>query len=374
MVLKLVTILGTRPEIIRLSCFIREADKYFDHKIIHTGQNYDANLKDMFFEEMKIRKPDYYLNCIGKNIGATIGNIISKTYDLFLELKPDCVLVLGDTNSALAVYGAKRLKIPVFHCEASQRSFSELLPEEINRRLVDHISDVNLCYSETARRNLIKEGFRLDMLFVVSSPMKEVLDYYKKDIMSSTILQKLNLTPNKYFLLSLHREQHVDDQKVFFQLIDAIDKVCEKYKLPIVFSIHPRTQKKLDENNITLNPLVLGMPAMGFMDYNKLQMNALCVLSESGSISEESSILSFPAVTLRESIERQEAIDKGNIILGNLKSETILDSINIAINTHVKDNDIIPYDYKDNNFSIRVIKIIQGYTPVVNKIIWFKDY
>lgn len=374
MVFKLMTILGTRPEIIRLSCFIREADKYFNQILVHTGQNYDKNLKDIFFEEMKIRQPDYYLECVGKNVGETVGNIISKTYDLMLELKPDCVLVLGDTNSALAVYGAKRLKIPVFHCEASQRSFNDLLPEEVNRRLVDHISDINLCYSETARRNLIREGFRQDHLFVVSSPLNEVLNHYKEGIMASKILEKLNLEPNKYFVLSLHREQHVDDEKIFYQILDAIDKVCEKYKLPIVFSIHPRTQKKLNEKKIILNDLVLAMPAMGFFDYNFLQINALCVLSDSGSDPESSSILSFPAVILRDSIERQEAIDKGTIIMGNLKSETILDSINIAINTHVKNNTIIPYDYKDDNFSTRVIKIIQGYTPIINKIIWFKDY
>lgn len=373
MVFKIITLIGTRPEIIRLSRFIEQADKYFNQILIHSGQNYSTNLGDIFFDEMKIRKPDHYLDVIGDHLGETMGNIISKSYDIFQKLKPDCLVILGDTNTGLAVISAKRLKIPIFHIESGQRSQNENLPEEINRRIIDHSSDINLCYSENSRRNLIKEGLRIDHIFVIGSPMKEVLDYYYQDILNSKIMDKLKLDKNKFFVLSLHREQHIDEDKIFNQLINSLDQICHKYNLPIIFSTHPRTLKKLEGKNIHLNPLVKVIPALGFFDFCNLEINSLCVLSDSGSEPEIAPILNYPIVSIRDSTERQEAIDKGNIILGNLKSETILDSINIAINTHNKQNKIMPYDYMDDNVSIKIIKIIQSYVPIVNKVIWFKN-
>lgn len=371
--MKLVTILGTRPEIIRLSCFIKKADKYFEHILVHTGQNWDKNLNDIFFEEMEIRKPNYFLNCVGKNLGETIGNIISKSYDILMEIKPDALLILGDTNSCLSALSAKRLKIPIFHVESSQRCFDFNVPEEINRKIIDHISDINLCYSETARRNLIAEGFKIENLFVVGSPLTEVLETYKLNITESKILEKLNLKKNDYILLSLHREENIDIEKNFNKVVKTINKVAEKYNIPIIFSTHPRTKKKLNDKNIILNKNIISMEPFGFFDYCNLQMNALCVLSDSGSIFEESAILNFPAVSFRTSNERQETIDKGNIVMGNIKAEYVLPSIDIAIKLFDKNNKILPYDYKDNNVSTKLIKIIQGYTPIINKYTWFKD-
>ncbi len=372
MKLKLLTVVGTRPEVIRLSCIIKKLDKYFNHVLAHTGQNWDKNLYNIFFDQMKIRYPDHYLDVVGKNLGETVGNIISKTYDLFQKEKPDALLILGDTNSCLCALSAKRLKIPVFHIEAGNRSFNENLPEEINRRIVDHISDINLCYSENARRNLIREGLRSDHVFVIGSPMTEVIETYKQDILDSNILIRLNLKPNKFFVLSMHREENIDNDKILRQLIDYLDNVCIKYKLPVIFSTHPRTSKKLESKKIKLHPLIISVPPFGYFDYCKLQTNALCVLSDSGSLYEEASILNFPAVSLRDSTERQEAIDKGNVILGNLHPNNIINSIDITLDTFKPSNKIKSYDYMDNNISMKVIKIIQGYTDIINKIIWFK--
>ena len=372
MKLKLLTVVGTRPEIIRLSCIIKKLDKYFNHILTHTGQNWDKNLYNVFFDEMNIRYPNHYLDVVGKNLGETVGNIISKTYDLFQKEKPDALLILGDTNSCLCALSAKRLKIPVFHIEAGNRSFNENLPEEINRRIVDHISDINLCYSENARRNLIREGLRSDHVFVIGSPMTEVIETYKQDINKSKILTKLNLEPNKFFVLSMHREENIDNDKSLKQLVESLYSVCEKYKLSIIFSTHPRTSKKLKSKGIKLHPLIISVPPFGYFDYCKLQINALCVLSDSGSLYEEASILNFPAVSLRDSTERQEVIDKGTVILGNLNSNNIINSIDMTLDTFKLSSKIIPYDYMDNNISMKVVKIIQGYTDIINKVIWFK--
>lgn len=373
--MRLVTIIGTRPEIIRLACIINKADECFDHILVHTGQNWDKNLNDIFFEELGIRKPDYFLNSVGKNLGETIGNIISKSYDLFTEIKPDALLVLGDTNSGLSVISAKRLKIPIFHMEAGQRCFDLMVPEEINRKIIDHTSDINLCYSENARRNLVSEGFKKEHLFVTGSPLTEVLAKFSQNINNSKILTKLNLKERNYILLSLHREENIDIPENFIKVIDSVNKLGEKYQIPIIFSTHPRTKKKLTENNISLNENIFSMVPFGLFDYCKLQINAICVLSDSGSLFEEAALLHFPAVSFRTSNERQETIDKGNVIMGNLNAVDVLSSVELAIklfepNTKIK---ILPSDYIDENVSSKIIKIVQGYAPIVNKYVWFRN-
>lgn len=370
--MKLVTVVGTRPEIIRLACIIREADKYFEHILVHTGQNWDKQLNDVFFDEMEIRKPDYFLNVVGSNLGETMGNVISKTYDLFLNIKPDCLLILGDTNSALCAISAKRLKIPIFHMEAGNRCYDLNVPEEINRKIVDHISDINLPYTENSRRYLLNEGVRGDHIFVTGTPLKEVLDYYKDNILKSDILNKLQLEKQRYILLSCHREENIDIEKNFNELLNSLDSVCEKYKVPVIFSTHPRTKNKLEINNIKLNELIRSVKPFGFFDYCHLQLNALCVLSDSGSLSEEASILNFPAVSFRTSTERPEALDKGNIIIGNIKANNVIESINMAIKIFDKNKTIKSLDYNDNNVSEKVIKIIQSYTPIINRVTWNK--
>lgn len=372
MKLKLVTVVGTRPEIIRLACIIREADKYFDHILVHTGQNWDKQLSDVFFEELQIRKPDYFLNVVGTNLGETMGNIISKSYNLFTELKPDCLLILGDTNSALSTISAKRLKIPIFHMEAGNRCFDQNVPEEINRKIVDHIADINLPYTENSRRYLLNEGFRGDHMFVTGTPIKEVLDYYKTEITNSGILGQLNLEKNKYILLSCHREENIDIDSNFNELIKTLDIICDTFKMPVIFSTHPRTRNKLQQKNIKLNDLIRSIPPFGFFDYCNLQLNAFCTLSDSGSVSEEASILNFPAVSFRTSTERPEALDKGNIVIGNIKSQYVVNSINMATQMMDKYKTIKSADYCDDNVSEKVIKIIQSYTPIINKVIWYK--
>ncbi|QKF93567.1 UDP-N-acetylglucosamine 2-epimerase WecB-like protein [Fadolivirus algeromassiliense] len=371
--MKLVTIVGTRPELIRLSRIINEADKYFDHILVHTGQNYDKQLNDIFFDEMKIRKPDYYLNVVGNNLGETMGNVISKSYDLFVKLMPDCLLILGDTNSALCAISAKRLKIPIFHMEAGNRCFDLNVPEEINRKIVDHISDVNLPYTENSRRYLLDEGVHGKYVFVTGTPLMEVLEYYKNDILNSNILNKLELKEKQYILLSCHREENIDIDKNFNELLSSLEAVCDKYNVPIIFSTHPRTKKKLQKNNVSLHPLIRSVEPFGFFDYCNLQLNALCVLSDSGSLSEEASILNFPAVSFRTSTERPEALDKGNIIIGNIKAQNVIDSINISIKMFDKSKNIKSLDYTDSNVSEKVIKIIQSYTPIINKTVWYKN-
>ena len=371
--LKLMTILGTRPEIIRLSEIIKKADKYFEHILVHTGQNWDYTLNKVFFDDLELREPDYYLDSVGNNLGETIGNIISKSYEILEKEKPDALLLLGDTNSALSAIAAKRLKVPIFHMEAGNRCFDQNLPEEINRKIVDHISDINLPYTENSRRYLLAEGFRKEHIFVTGSPMTEVLEINKEKIENNDILEKLNLKPNKYILLSIHREENVDKEETFSNLIESINEVAEVYKLPIIFSVHPRTQKKLKERKVKFNSLVQEMKPFGFFDYCNLQKNSFCVLSDSGTLSEESAILEFPAISIRTSTERPEVIDKGNIILAGIKKDEVLSSLEIATEMFKTDNKKVkPYDYLDNNVSDKVIKVIRSYTDIVDRVIWGK--
>lgn len=371
--LKLMTILGTRPEIIRLSEIIKKADKYFEHILVHTGQNWDYTLNKVFFDDLELREPDYYLDSVGNNLGETIGNIISKSYEILEKEKPDALLLLGDTNSALSAIAAKRLKVPIFHMEAGNRCFDQNLPEEINRKIVDHISDINLPYTENSRRYLLAEGFRKEHIFVTGSPMTEVLEINKEKIENSDILEKLNLKSNKYILLSAHREENVDKEETFNNLIASINEVAEVYKLPIIFSVHPRTQKKLKERKVKFNSLVQEMKPFGFFDYCNLQKNSFCVLSDSGTLSEESAILEFPGISIRTSTERPEVIDKGNIILAGIKKDEVLSSLEIATEMFKTDNKKVkPYDYLDNNVSDKVIKVIRSYTDIVDRVIWGK--
>ncbi|WP_303189566.1 non-hydrolyzing UDP-N-acetylglucosamine 2-epimerase [Fusobacterium ulcerans] len=372
--LKLMTILGTRPEIIRLSEIIKKADKYFEHILVHTGQNWDYTLNKVFFDDLELREPDYYLDSVGNNLGETIGNIISKSYEILEKEKPDALLLLGDTNSSLSAIAAKRLKVPIFHMEAGNRCFDQNLPEEINRKIVDHISDINLPYTENSRRYLLAEGFRKEHIFVTGSPMTEVLEINKEKIENSDILERLNLKPNKYILLSTHREENVDKEETFNNLIESINEVAEVYKLPIIFSVHPRTQKKLKERKVKFNSLVQEMKPFGFFDYCNLQKNSFCVLSDSGTLSEESAILEFSGISIRTSTERPEVIDKGNIILAGIKKDEVLSSLEIATEMFKTDNKKVkPYDYLDNNVSDKVIKVIRSYTDIVDRVIWGKN-
>lgn len=365
--LRLTTILGTRPEIIRLSAVIRLADQVFDHTLVHTGQNYDYNLNQIFFDDLKLRAPDYYLDVVGSDLGETMGNIISRSYKLLKETRPDAVLVLGDTNSTLAALSAKRLKIPVFHMEAGNRCFDENLPEELNRRIVDQISDVNLPYSEHARQNLLNEGYRGEYIFVVGSPMREVLQSH----FPTDILITLGLEAHKYILLSAHREENIDIPKNFKELIGAISGLAAKYELPVLYSVHPRSRKAIEESKVEFHPLVKMHEPFNFNDYITLQENAYCVVSDSGTLPEESSILNFPAVSARSSSERPEAIDRGGVILGGIGEQAILQAVDIAVGLRGKPSSPVP-DYADSNVSVKVCKIIQGYTDVVNRMIWRK--
>lgn len=371
--LKLMIIIGTRPEIIRLSEIIKKADKYFDNKLVHTGQNWDYTLNKIFFDDLELREPNYYLDSVGKNLGETIGNIISKSYEVLLKEMPDALLLLGDTNSSLSAISAKRLKIPIFHMEAGNRCFDQNLPEEINRKIVDHISDINLPYTENSRRYLLAEGFRKEHIFVTGSPMAEVLYLNKDKIKNSDILNSLNLKKENYILLSSHREENIDNEQSFRSLVESINAVAEKYKMPIIFSVHPRTRNKIKERKIKFNSLVREMKPFGFFDYCNLQKNSFCVLSDSGTLSEEAAILEFPAISIRTSTERPEVIDKGNIILAGIKKDEILSSLEIATEMFKTDKkEIKPYDYLDENVSDKVIKIIRSYTNIVDRVIWRK--
>jgi UDP-N-acetylglucosamine 2-epimerase (non-hydrolysing) len=369
MKLKLATIVGTRPEIIKLSQIIKKCDSFFDHKIIHTGQNYDYELNQIFFEDLEIRKPDFFLEVKGKNLGESIGNVISKTFDILESLNPDCILILGDTNSCLSALSAKRLKIPIFHLEAGNRCFDQNVPEEINRKIVDHISDINLTYTENARKYLLMEGLRKDFIFNVGSPMKEILNSYKKQISKSEILEKLKIIKNEYIVVSVHREENLDISDNFSNILDAIDEVSSKNDKQIIFSTHPRTRKKLEEMKRDKNSKISYIKPLGFFDYIFLQLNAFVTLSDSGTLAEEASLLKFPSVSLRNSTERPEAIDSGSLILGSVDKTNIINSINLALNLK---NIIEPIDYDSPNCSEKVIKIIQGYTSIVNSEVWKK--
>lgn len=370
--LKVATILGTRPEIIRLAECIKLCDQYFEHILIHTGQNYDYELNEIFFEDLNLRKPDFFLNVAGKHLGETIGNVISKSYEILSSEKPDALLVLGDTNSVLSTISAKRLKIPIFHMEAGNRCFDQNVPEEINRKISDHISDINLTYTEHSRRYLLSEGFRKDHVFVTGSPLYEVLKKNEIKIQNSDVVERLGLQKGNYMVVSAHREENIDLKNHFEILSDALNAVADKYKMPIIFSTHPRTKKRIESSNITFNPLIKSVAPLGFFDYVKLQQNAYVVLSDSGTISEESAMMGFPAVSIRTSTERPEAVDAGTIVLGGVSRESMLNSIEITKGLSIDSTTQLPWEYQISNTSERIIKVIQSYTPIVNNVIWNK--
>ena len=376
--LKLLIIVGTRPEIIRLAAVITKCRQYFDTLLAHTGQNYDYNLNGVFFHDLELADPDIYLDAVGDTLGQTMGNIIAKSYDLMAELQPDAVLVLGDTNSCLSVIGAKRLHIPIFHMEAGNRCKDECLPEETNRRIVDIISDVNLCYSEHARRYLAENGLPKERTYVTGSPMAEVLYNNLSKIEASDIHTRLGLEKGKYILLSAHREENIDTEKNFVSLFTAINKMAEKYDMPVLYSCHPRSKKRLEQSGFALDKRVIQHEPLGFHDYNCLQMHAFAVVSDSGTLPEESSFFTsvghpFPAVCIRTSTERPEALDKGCFILAGIDEHSLLQAVDTAVEMNQNGDYGIPVpDYVEENVSTKVVKIIQSYTGVVNKMVWRK--
>lgn len=377
--LKLLIIVGTRPEIIRLSAVIKKCRQYFDCLLAHTGQNYDYNLNGVFFKDLQLDAPDVCIDAVGKDLGGTMGNIIAKSYDVMVKLKPDALLILGDTNSCLSAISAKRLHIPIFHMEAGNRCKDECLPEETNRRIVDIISDVNLAYSEHARRYLAECGLPKERTYVTGSPMAEVLHNNLKQIQSSKILQKLKLKKGKYILLSAHREENIDTEKNFLSLFGAINKLAKKYDMPILYSCHPRSKKRLEDSGFKLDKRVVQHEPLGFHDYNCLQMNAFCVVSDSGTLPEESSYFTsigkpFPAVCIRTSTERPEALDKGCFILAGIDEQGLLQAVDTAVSMNKNKHYGVPVpDYVNENVSNKVVKIIQSYVGIVNKIVWRKQ-
>lgn len=371
--LKLMTILGTRPEIIRLSAVIKCADKYFDHILVHTGQNWDYTLNEIFFEDLGLRKPNYYLESVGDNLGETMGNIIAKSFDIMLKEKPDALLVLGDTNSALSAISAKRLKIPIFHMEAGNRCWDWNVPEMTNRTIVDHISDINLPYTEHSRRYLLNEGMDGKTLFVTGSPMREVLRDHMDKINVSNVLNDLGLKPKKYFLLSAHREENIDNEDNFISLMTAINNIAQKYQMPVIYSTHPRSKNIIEKRGFKFHPLVTSLKPFGFLDYSKLQLNSYCVLSDSGTLSEESAMMNFPAVLIRTSTERPEVLDKGTIVIGGIKGNDIEQAIELAVSMFEnKEEVVMAEDYADTDVSVKVVKIIQSYAKIVNMTTWRK--
>lgn len=373
--LKLMTILGTRPEIIKMSAIIKKCDKYFDHILVHTGQNYDYSLNEVFFKDLGLREPDYYLGVVGQNIGQTMGNVISKSYDLMVQVKPDAIIVLGDTNSCLSIISAKRLKIPIFHMEAGNRCKDENLPEEVIRRIIDVTSDVNLCYSEHARRYILDTGVKPENTYVVGSPMREVLDGCIEQINTSTILKDLGLKDHQYILLSAHREENIDIETNFFSLMKAVNALAQKYDMPILYSCHPRSQKFIEKRGFKFDKRVIQHQPLGFHDYNHLQQHAFCVVSDSGTLPEEGSYFKFPAVSIRTSTERPEAMDKGIFVIGGITTEQVLQAVDLAVEM-CKYNDfaLTCPSYDDNNVSTKVVKLIQSYTGIINQMVWRKPY
>ena len=374
--MKVMTIVGTRPEIIKMSMVMAELEKYVDHVLVHTGQNYDYELNEIFFENLGVKKPDYFLDVAGKSVAHTIGNIIAKSDDVFEEEKPDAVLLYGDTNSCLAVISAKRRKIPVFHFEAGNRCFDQRVPEELNRKVLDHLSDINFPLTEHARRYLIAEGIKQDTIIKPGSPMKEILNFHADSIKSSDILERLNIENGKFFIVSAHREENIDSEENFNNLLDSLNAIAEKYQFPVIVSTHPRTRIKLEGlNRSDMNPLIQFLKPMGFFDYNKMQQNAFCVISDSGTISEESSIMDFPAITIRQAHERPEGMDEGTLIMTGLTKERILQSIDIVVSQYAyeKRPTRLVYDYDVDNFSIKIVRAIMSYTDFINRTVWKKS-
>lgn len=371
--LKLMTIVGTRPEIIKMSAIIKKCDKYFDHILVHTGQNYDYTLNKVFFKDLGLREPDYYLGVVGDNLGQTMGNVITKSYELMAEVNPDAVIVLGDTNSCLSVISAKRLKIPIFHMEAGNRCKDENLPEEVIRRIIDVTSDLNLCYSEQAYRYILASGVRPEYTYVVGSPMREVLDENREKIENSRILEELKLEKGRYILLSAHREENIDIEANFLSLMNAVNAMAAKYDMPILYSCHPRSQKIIEKRGFMFDKRVIRHQPLGFHDYNHLQQNAYCVVSDSGTVPEEGAYFRFPAVSIRTSTERPEAMDKGVFVIGSITTEQVLQAVELAVG--MAENGDLPIRvpaYDDTNVATKVVKLIQSYTGIVNKMIWRK--
>ena len=377
MPLKVMTIVGTRPEIIKLSRVIYELGKHLNHVLVHTGQNYDYELNEIFFKEMELRKPDHFLNSVGDTLAQTIGNIIAKADEAMEKEKPDAVLLYGDTNSCLSAIPAKRRKIPIFHMEAGNRSFDLRVPEEINRKIVDHISDINMTNSEHARRYLLAEGIKPETVIKSGSPMKEVLEHYMPQIQLSEVLKKLNANKGEYFLVSAHREENVDSKENFADLFASLKAIAAKYDRPVIFSTHPRTRKRLTElDSGGFDPRIQFLKPLGFFDYVKLQMNAICVISDSGTITEEASILNFPAVTIRNAHERPEGMDEGTLIMCGLQAQRVIDSIDVVISQHAlvpRPFKLVP-DYDTDNVSKKVLRIILSYTDYVNRTVWRKQF
>jgi UDP-N-acetyl-L-fucosamine synthase len=372
--LKIVTVVGTRPEIIRLACVIKKLDQYCEHILIHTGQNFDYELNEIFFADLGIRKPDYFLGAAGSNSAETIGNVIIEVDKVLKEVNPEAMLVLGDTNSCLGILPAKRRKIPTFHMEAGNRCFDQRVPEEINRRLVDHMADINLTYSSIARDYLLNEGLPPDMVIKTGSPIFEVINTYMDDINSSDILKKMNLTKHQFFVASIHREENVDSDKNFLNIIESLNAVAKVYKFPVIVSTHPRTQKRIDSLKVKLDPLIKILKPLGFLDYNKLQVSAKVTLSDSGSINEESSILKFPALNLREAHERPEGMEEAVVIMTGLCKERIMQSLAIIDNQSDGNQKLLRqvYDYSMPNVSDKVVRIVHSYTDYVNRVVWKK--
>ncbi|EJT6664696.1 UDP-N-acetylglucosamine 2-epimerase (non-hydrolyzing) [Clostridium perfringens] len=371
--LKVMTIVGTRPEIIRLAETIKKCDLYFEHILVHTGQNWDYTLNDVFFKELELREPNHFLGVVGNNLGETMGNIIAKSYEILVQEQPDALLILGDTNSCLSAIAAKRLKIPVFHMEAGNRCFDQNVPEEINRRIVDVTSDVNLAYTEHARRYLLSEGMRKEYTFVTGSPLPEVFVRYMPKIDESDVLERLGLEKGKFILVSAHREENIDNDENFKSLTDALNAIAETYNMPVIYSTHPRSWKRIEEKGIKFHENIKQLKPFGFYDYNKLQKESFCVLSDSGSLAEESNIMGFPAVSIRTSTERPEAVDKGSVILGGITFDSITQAIEVITKEKELGEELVKvHDYTDINVSTKVVNIIQGYTSVINKFIWRK--
>lgn len=371
--MKVMTILGTRPEIIRLSACIKVCDRYFDHILVHTGQNWDYTLNQVFFEELGLREPDYYLDSVGSSLGETMGNIIAKSYEVIEKERPDAVLILGDTNSALSAVSAKRLKVPIFHMEAGNRCWDWNVSEMINRKIVDHISDINLPYTEHSRRYLLSEGIDGKTIFVTGSPMREVLRDHMEQILASDVLERLRLQKEKYILLSAHREENIDNESNFMSLMNAVNRIAERYQMPVIYSTHPRSRKFIEQRDFAFHPLVQSMKPFGFLDYNKLQMNAYCVLSDSGTLSEESAMLGFAGVLVRTSTERPEVLDKGTVVIGGITGDDVEQALDLAVAMRQNHEEtVMAEDYADTNVSVKVVKLIQSYAKIVNITTWHK--